>query len=164
MTEKADIAVLKSEIAKTLAILGQNSEYYREFLDTDYKLLGEKNSSAIVIAEIITDFYTCLETQFLRISQFFENHLNHEKWHRDLLEKMTLDIRGIRPRAISDKTFCALLEILKFRHFRRYYYEFEYDWNRIRALQQTYESIHPRIREDLNQFLRFLDELERNGE
>ncbi len=29
---------------------------------------------------------------FLRISQFFENNLDTEKWHRDLLHKMRIEI------------------------------------------------------------------------
>jgi hypothetical protein len=52
----------------------------------------------IVLAEIIANYYTCLETIFLRVSQHFENNLAAERRHQDLLEKMTIDIDGVRPR------------------------------------------------------------------
>jgi hypothetical protein len=61
---------------------------------------------------VITSYYTCLETIFLRISQFFENQLNPEKWHKHLLEKMRIQINGVREQAISDDTYYLLLELL----------------------------------------------------
>ena len=45
--------------------------------------------------------YTALETLFLRVSQFFENRLAPDRWHSDLLEKMTLEVPGIRQPLIA---------------------------------------------------------------
>ncbi len=44
---------------------------------------------------------------------------------------MILEIEGVRKAVISDETYSNLLEFLKFRHFKRYYFEFDYDWDKL---------------------------------
>ena len=121
--------------------------------------MGRKHASAIVIAELMVDYYTCLETCFLRISQFFENHLSDSRWHADLLEKMTLRIEGTRDAVISDSTAAALSELMKFRHFRRYYFELEYDWDKLDYLQKVYARVRAVIPDELAAFQVFLHAL-----
>ncbi len=43
-------------------------------------------------------------------------------WHRPLLEKMALEIEDVRPKVIGDAAYHGLLELLKYRHFARYYF------------------------------------------
>ena len=159
MSADNDVTSLIDEITKALELLDNNRAYYQEFLKTDFSLLGRKNSSAIILSEIITDYYTCLETLFLRISQFFENDLSKTKWHTDLLRKMTLKITDTRLPVISDDTHSVALDILRFRHFRRYYYEFNYDWDRVEYMQKQYEKLDIMIRRDLKSFVEFLNKL-----
>ncbi len=121
--------------------------------------MGRKNTSAMVIAELMVDYYTCLETCFLRISQFFENHLSQERWHADLLEKMTLRIEGTRDAVISDASAAALGELMKFRHFRRYYFELDYDWDKLEYLQKVYIRVRQQIPVELAVFQSFLRRL-----
>ena len=154
-----NINILKSEISKTLEVLDKLDAFYREFLAVDFKVLGKKQSSAIILAEVLTDSYTCSETLFLRISQFFENHLEADKWHADLLRKMTLRIEGVREPVLSDASYSRLLELMKFRHFRRYYFEVEYDWDKLAYLQQKYEELRKLLPQDLARFREFLDRL-----
>jgi hypothetical protein len=96
---------------------------------------------------------------FLRISQFFENTLDPERWHTDLLEKMTLQIEGVRLPAVSQSNYTNLMELLKFRHFRRYYFELEYDWDRLDFLVKKMQAAHPGVTKDLERFIVFLDQL-----
>lgn len=159
MSAKNSASLLLAEIDKTQEFLRRLDHHYHRFLETDFKVLGKKNSSAIVIADVFCNFYTCIETLFLRISQFFENDLRKEQWHKDLLHKMTLEISHLRKRVISEETFEILSEFLKFRHFRRYYFEFEYDWDKIRFLQKKYDQVNPLLKRDLSAFAAFLKEL-----
>lgn len=112
-----------------------------------------------MLAEIITDFYTCLETLFLRISRFFENNLRQDRWHSDLLHKMTLEIGGVRKAVISDSTYPILLEFMKFRHFKRYYFESDYDWDKLEFLEKKYNQIGPLLEKDIRDFEVFLNEI-----
>lgn len=159
MREKEIVAELMGEIGKTRIILEKIDSFYREFKSSDFRVLGKKKSSAIVIAEIITDFYTCTETLFLRISRFFENSLQQEKWHSDLLHKMTLEIPGIRKAVLSERTYMILLEFMKFRHFKRYYFESDYDWDKLEFLEKKYSEVKELLQKDLNDFEAFLNEL-----
>ena len=123
--------------------LGKISDSVYSVLENEIKLLGKPPASALIIAGMLENYYTCLETIFVRISQFFENHLNPSRWHSDLLQKMTLNIPGIRTSAVSDESFSALHELLKFRHFKRYYSDLEYDWDRLDFLLLKLHKVYP---------------------
>lgn len=153
------IAELDARIEKTMALLTRVGSEYDGFLRDDFERMGRKNTSAMVLAELIVDYYTCLETCFLRISQFFENHLSDSRWHADLLEKMTLRIEGTRDAVISDTTAAALSELMKFRHFRRYYFELEYDWDKLEYLQKVFARVRVAVPGELATFQLFLHSL-----
>ena len=123
--------------------------------------LGRTPISALIVAGLLENYYTCLETIFLRISQAFENKLDPARWHNDLLQKMTLEIEGVRTAAVSEEAFSPLFELLKFRHFKRYYFELEYDWDRLDFLVTKLRQVHPLVTRDLERFVRFARELDR---
>ena len=161
MSVNNQVSTLIGRLDKCNKILLKQENEYALFLKDDFPLLGKKNTTAMIMAEFITDYYTCLETLFLRISQFFENNLSDARWHSDLLEKMTLNICGVRESVISDKTYAILVELMKFRHFRRYYFEMEYDWDKLDYLKKKFEELPKDIRIDLDHFKLFLEKLSR---
>jgi hypothetical protein len=156
MTASNRALVLIAEVEKSLAVLQRIDEFYRGFCRSDPGADPRSTERAIVIADVLSSYYTCCETVFLRISQFFENSLSDDKWHQDLLRKMTLDLPGVRERVVADPTAALLGELLKFRHFKRYYFEFNYDWDRLEFLQKKYEQLQPLLRSDFSRFLLFL--------
>jgi len=159
MSEADAVVELLARIDRTQRLLCRIVDEYRAFLDGDFKLLGRKNTSAIVIAEMMVDYYTCAETVFLRASQFFENHLDDDRWHADLLDRMTLRIEGVRDPVIGEETARWLDELMKFRHFHRYYFELDYDWDKLDYLQTTFSKVVKRLPSDIESFARFLRQL-----
>ena len=153
------IADLVAKVEKTQGLLERIVAQHREFLEGDFQIMGRKNTSAIVVAELIVDYYTCAETLFLRASQFFENDLEASRWHADLLDKMTLRIEGVRDPVIGDETAQWLGELMRFRHFRRYYFELEYDWDKLDYLQKVFAKVNERLPADLQVFKGFLGRL-----
>ena len=153
------IAVLIAQANNTIKILEDNRDFYMEFINGDYQKLGQKTASAIVFSQIFIDYYTCVETFLFRCSQTFENNLEQEKWHKSLLQKMNLDIPNIRPAILRKESFEILDEFLRFRHFRRYYFNFSYDWDKIDLLSKKYDDLHPYIKEDIQIFKTFLNQL-----
>ena len=129
-------------------------------LDGEIVQLGKTPMSALIVAGLLENYYTCLETIYLRISQSFENKLDPARWHNDLLQKMTLEIEGVRTAAVSEETFSPLFELLKFRHFKRYYFELEYDWDRLDFLVTKLREVHPLVTRDLERFVRFASALD----
>ena len=163
MNVSESIAVLRGHLAQTREVLADIDTYYRGFRERELPALGRGRTGAIVVAEVLDDTYTALETLFLRVSQFFENRLSRDRWHSDLLEKMTLEVPGIRQRLIARQTYRHLAELMRFRHFKRHYVEQQYDWDRIDFLAQTYEKAKPLIARDLDEFDRFLIQLARDS-
>ena len=157
MNEK--VIELLETIEKNKKKLGQIYTTLEEAYAVEVSLIGKNEKSAVMVAGFLENYYTCLETIFLRISQFFENNLTDRRWHLELLEKMTLHLEGIRPAVVSEENYPRLLELLKFRHFRRYYFDLAYDWDRLEFLIRKLREAHPVVLCDANQFSRFLQEL-----
>lgn len=158
MTARIQIATLVKEIEKSERVLKRLSEYYNEYTEKSGDQKGTEQ--AIVISDIIVNYYTCLETIFLRISQHFENHLDGKRWHADLLSKMTLEIDGVRKAVITDSTHALLVELMKFRHFKRYYFDLNYDWDKLEFLQRKMGMLMPVITGELSAFKCFLAALQ----
>ena len=62
---------------------------------------------------------------------------DRNRWHRELLEKIFLDIKPLRPAVLPDHLRSLLGDLLGFRHLFRHAYEFKIDpaktialWNR----------------------------------
>jgi hypothetical protein len=160
MKDIETLSPLRDTILSNLAVLHKIEKYYREYTINE---LPEENKRsyhhAVVIADFFERYYTCLETIFLRISQHFENNLDPSRWHHNLLEKMKIRIDGIREQAISDETYPLLVEFLKFRHFKRYYFDIEYDWDKLEYLQKKFDALIPKVHDDIGRFIVFLDRL-----
>ncbi len=153
---------LAGELESSIKVLERISEFYDKFLSKP-ESEAKTVETAIILSDIFVSFYTCVETAFFRISQFFENTLNQQRWHRDLLKKMTLNIRGTRERVISDDTYHELEELLRFRHFKRYYFEFDYDWDRLELVRKKYISARLRVIEEVRQYEEYLETLAREA-
>lgn len=158
MNVKNNIQTLRGEIAQSCAVLIRLENY---FVDFQKNRLTKANSTdeAMIIAQSLTNYFTCIETLFFRISQFFENGLDENRWHQSLLNKMILEIPDCRPRVISDTSYQGLNELLKFRHFTRYYFELNYDWDKLHFLIKKFNEIHTTVRKEIETFDEWLIEL-----
>jgi hypothetical protein len=143
--------------------LGRLATELEGALAEDIPRLGRTRRSALIVAGLLERYYTNLETVFLRISQMFENNLTPDVWHRDLLLKMTIRIEGVREPAVSLENHGALAELMKFRHFARYYYEIDFDWRKLDYLVQILCEAHPRVVRDLEFFADFLQGLDESA-
>jgi len=156
----ANIAVLIAQAENTLRILRENRDFYNQFKDNEFVALGKTTASAMVLSQVIVDFYTCLETFFFRVSQEFENKLSKDQWHKELLQKMALNIPGVRDQVISETTKNQLAEILLFRHFRRYYFNFDYDWEKLELIESKYRQVYSPLRNEIQAFIGFLRQVQ----
>jgi hypothetical protein len=144
---------IPSRANQTLSIISQLLSRLDNFETEIIPKIGKTTDSVLIPVQILENGYTAVETLFLRISQAFENNLSNERWHSDLLEKMTLEIKETRPRVISDETYTKLLELLRFRHFKRYYFELDYDWRKIELLMQIFREAAELLSNELKIFV-----------
>jgi len=147
---------LAAEARTTLDVIRRIEDYYDDYTGSSLNRAEPSRESRIVLAEIFGNYYTALETFFLRVSQTFENNLSPARWHAELLNKMVLEIDGIRPRVVSATTRDALRELMRFRHFKRYYLEFDYDWDKLAFLEKKFVTVRAAIHDEITQFIRLL--------
>ncbi len=156
MSEDDRVHVLIADIVKHIDLLRELHNELREAMEKDIGQLGKTKRTAAMVASIVESYYTCAETIFFRISQFFENDLSENRWHKDVLDRMRLEIREYRPCVISDTVFNDLYELLRFRHFKRYYFSLAFDWERLDAIVKRATRVHSRLLENLDTFTDFL--------
>ena len=156
---KSDLQVLRGQISDGLDAVDSVDAKMRRFRDDELGRLGRTDMSAMIATKILESFYTSLETIFVRISQHFENNLDSQKWHKDLLDKMKIQVPGLRERALSDETVMLLDELRRFRHFSWYYLALDYDWERLDFLIGVYDRSLPMVKRDLAGFVDFLERL-----
>ncbi|GAB6059704.1 ribonuclease toxin HepT-like protein [Desulfonatronum parangueonense] len=159
MTDMDALRTLLGYVRKTLDLLEQQRLAHAEFIARDAPKLDQQRSVAMLHTAFLTDYYTCAETCFWRIAQCFENHLDGSRWHKDLLDRMRMEVPGMRTAVIRDEVHDALVELMRFRHFRRYYFEMNYDMEKIDFLLRKLEFLHRELPADLLRFDRFLQNM-----
>lgn len=157
MSAEPKIRTLSSELRKGIEVLDKIATRLESFQEA--KEEERTDLEALAVTQLISNYYTCAETIFLRISRFFENNIPSEKWHQGLLERMTLKIDGTRPNVISDEVHDDLRELLKFRHFSRYYFDLECDWDRLNYLLKKFQDSRTLLHQQLETFDQYLQEL-----
>jgi hypothetical protein len=164
MSASSGLHVLQGELARTLSVVGESQVYHRRFRSDFPGVPTELNYDLTILADILTDYYTAVETAFVRIAKAFENTLEERRWHKSLLERMRIEVPGVREQVLSDATYRHLHELMRFRHFRRYYFDRKYDRGRMDLLEKSFLESIPLIRADLERFRTFLEDLIRRTE
>lgn len=154
--EKENLLLLISEIQESRIVLKRINNLYTSYHDAFINYGSRELRDAVLLSDILCNTYTCLETILFRISRVFENHLDANQWHKELLRKMQLEVPGIRKEVLSHESYQLLDELRRFRHFKRYYYDFDYDWSKLDYLRGIYDRLLPLINLDLNTFSDFL--------
>lgn len=86
--------------------------------------------------------YGVLDNYFLRVSKFFENNFAADRWHKDLVEKMRLDIPGVRPPLFTeDRDHRNAVELMRFRHRFRNLYGEDLDPEKTSAVQKRAHAL-----------------------
>ena len=80
-------------------------------------------------------------------------------FRRCLLHKMRIEVPNIRKAVLSSESYLALDELRRFRHFKRYYFEFDYDWDRLTYLRKIYEKVFALVPSELESYTEFLMKL-----
>jgi len=89
----------------------------------------------------IHNIYCLFENYFLRISKFFENGLDSNSWHAELVTHMCVEVAGTRPRLFNAEFAQRIDTLRRFRHAFRNMYQSELDPRRIRILNDDIPSI-----------------------
>ena len=139
MNEKARVAILIAELHGDAEVLSGLAE-------TNLKADGRIRHGATdeldwaALGYTIHNIYNALESYFLRVSRFFENDLPPSACHRELVERMTIEIEGLRPRLLDRSLAQHIHELRAFRQVFRNIYGTRLDPQRIRIVQNRVPS------------------------
>lgn len=112
------------------------------------------------VALNLHSFYAGVERIFEDIAQEIDGAVPQgADWHRKLLVQMAAEVRDTRPAVISRATYQCLDEYLRFRHVVRNAYTFNLRPERVEELTQELHPCHARLRQELDSFAHFLEEL-----
>jgi hypothetical protein len=110
----------------------------------------------IVVSYRLHSLYTALENIFRNIARAFENQVSQESWHREVLQRMRLDLTPLRPAVIDAEAYEKLDELRRFRHVFRTMYGLDLDSLRLRVVLQRAQELKPLYRPQIERFLEFL--------
>lgn len=86
----------------------------------------------------INRIYNILEKAFERLCESFENHLEKTgRYHDTLIERMTLDLKGIRPAFLPLDAVRDVRELKGFGHLFRHAYDLDLDPIRVTAAAEN---------------------------
>ncbi len=162
-TEDKSPRILAGHIVAGIGVLRRIENHLETFLEQQAPALGRTLVAAVVVADALSRYYTAAETVFFRIASFFENSLEGKRWHADLLDRMAIAIPGVRPAVLTSPTQAALRELMRFRHFSRYYVELDYDWDRLDFLLKKFRALQGSLVEELNRFQALVEDADRDG-
>jgi hypothetical protein len=148
-------------------ILERNIQSDLAVIERIYSELGEpqlaesdEQETLIVVAYRLHSLYSAFENIFRNIATSFENHLDPSSWHRQLLERMRLDLSPVRPAVVDEEAFEKLDELLRFRHLFRTGYGLKLDALRLQLVVRKALELKLIYREQIDRFLEYLRGLE----
>jgi hypothetical protein len=122
---------------------------------------SEPEDKLIVIAYRLHSLYSAFENVFRNIAGTFESEIRDRAgWHRELLQRMKLDLTPIRPAVIDEEAYASLEELLRFRHFFRTAYGVPLDPSRLSLAVRRALELKPLYRKQVESFLQFVQSLE----
>ena len=115
-----------------------------------------------ILGSILHDFYNCCERIFRRITTDINGgFVQSETWHKELLYRMTIEIKSIRPQVISEDLAAELDDYLSFRHVFRNIYGFELKGERLDRLVDKFDRVSKNFRNQITEFLKKMKQRER---
>lgn len=148
-----DAARLKAEILHELG----NVDHVRAEIASRLDFTDDTTTYALAL--LLMNYYTGVERLFERVATALGGLPAGDRWHRQLLEDMTLDIEGVRPALITSTTAEALANLLRFRHIVRHLYAWSLRRAEIDVLARGLGATHAALSREVRQWCAFLDAL-----
>ena len=120
---------------------------------------ADSEMAYMALAYLIHNLYTAFESYFLRVAKHFENNLDDSAWHRELIDRMRIDVPGIRPALISPQIAEDLDELRRFRHRFRNIYKSQLRADRVLEVSEIAVSVSQDFGEFHTRFIDWIREL-----
>jgi uncharacterized protein YutE (UPF0331/DUF86 family) len=159
---KEKALVFLSETEKEVLLLKQCIEVIKKRLSVIKEKTDREDRAVYVesLAMNLHSFYEGIETIFEKIMDFTgeEKPSGHE-WHREVLERMTLPIKRLRPEVISVETAKKLDSYRAFRHKIRHIYGFMIIPENVITIAEKASESFESFEKDFKNFISFVEEI-----
>ncbi len=116
--DRIGLAILEQELKADATVMAEAARL------ADERLRDEHAGHLSPCGYELNRLYNVLEKSFERLCEAFENHFAKAgDYHERLLERMSLDLPGIRPRFLPPEFRSPVRELKSFRHFFRHAYD-----------------------------------------
>lgn len=153
----AALARLRGEIADDRAAMARR----RADLDDAWRRLATtpNDTAAIALqAWALHGWYTELESLLERVARQLDAEVPEgDRWHRELLAQMAVDVPGLRPAVLPRALLSDLHERLSLRHFLRHAYGADLDAAKLDAQATRLRGVATAVEAALDDFGRFLE-------
>ena len=147
--EEREIDLLESELSERYESIEQ---VYKRILDRQ-ATFTDRTQDLDSMAYQLHNLYGAHEQLFEVVVGFFENQIEGARYHTDLLRRMKIEIKGIRPALISRDSHDLLDELRRFRHFFRHAYTAKLDPDKVSKIVQIALQLREPFRRDMEHFL-----------
>lgn len=147
--EKAKLAILEAELSK------QRQEIDKIYAKIEERRSKINNETGIEsLAYQLHNLYCAYEDLFKIVATTFENNIEEgTTWHKELIRRMTISIKGIRPNLICEESMNLLSELRSFRHFFRHAYGYELDPKKVKLVLEKAIRSRETFAKDVTKFL-----------
>ena len=134
--DRLTLQILDRELAEDAAVMSQAaglaSQRFHETHPGHLEACGYE----------LNRLYNVLEKAFERIADAFENHFDKRgDYHERLIQRLALDIPGVRPAFFRVQERAAIRELKSFRHIFRHAYDLQLRADRLRELVEIGERV-----------------------
>lgn len=157
-TRTGNLRVLKSEVRSDI----ETARHLAKEAADMFHLKSEPrpNETIYATALLLHHFYSAFESAFERIAKALDGDLpSGVDWHRQLLQRMALDIDDVRPAVLSPSAVVALDEYRRFRDVVRHAYQSPLQEDRLQRLVEQLPTVLQATDAAVGSFMSFLNEL-----
>ena len=119
----------------------------------------ERDMATAALGYTLHNLYNAIENYFLRIAKFFENSLQQDAWHKDLVNRMAMELEGVRPALFSTEELHSFHELRAFRHVFRTIYDSRLDPRKVALAEENAEPAMQSLREAHTRYVHVLAEI-----
>lgn len=106
-------------------------------------------------AHRLSNMYNVIEQSLLRVAKAFENSIDDEKgWHGALLNRLSIQIEGVRPALIPVELKLPLSELKSFRHVVVHAYDLQLDPDKLALVLKYARQVADRLPALVEDFVR----------
>lgn len=131
-----ELATLRDELSKDCEVALSAARLAAERFGAG----GEASFEAC--AYNLARLYNVIEQMGQRVARLFENSIDDDRgWHAELIRRLTIEIRGVRPALFPEDLAHPLRELRAFRHLITHAYDLTLDPDKLRLLLKYADQV-----------------------